>query len=271
VGTWQQGARVRGEDIVFADSDEDFADLHLLDERVRALGRDAIGWSIHDSDGVYVVGTDFRVMINRSRFDDTYGSPPPDEVHALPDAAREVVAREWVFGEEGLHALLVALGLHEPPPPRPLGHPFAHQDSFEEELLGDRLTIPRRWYAVAGDGWYALLVLRHFEGDDPDEDDIVGFGVKRGETMREVGVAWMDLDEARAGIAGSTAWNSVGSAKCRAAFRLVSCPRRSGFGTSSRTAPRESWAAAKSGDGEARSARAARRATGAKRARWGSS
>jgi hypothetical protein len=111
----------------------DFLDFDRLDEVVaEAAARasaPALGFSVHDSDSVYLVGADsggrrFRLVVNPEAFEDEL--PDQDVVEAAAWAAEhaprapsvdeieEVLARDFVFAEDGLDELLGQMGLLPP-------------------------------------------------------------------------------------------------------------------------------------------------------------
>jgi hypothetical protein len=109
---------------------EGFLDIDELDQLVAEAGQHAGGpalaFSVHDSDSVYLVGTDetgvrFRLMVNPEAWED---EPIPQEVdeaaawskeHApldpSPKDIAEILGRQFVFGEEGLDVVLASMGL----------------------------------------------------------------------------------------------------------------------------------------------------------------
>jgi hypothetical protein len=110
--------------------DGTFLDLEELDaiatEAAGEAGAPSLAYSVHDSDSVYVVGADgsgvrFRLMVNPEAWEDEL---PPQDVdgavawasdHGALDPSREdidaVLARTFVFAEEGLDVLFSCMGL----------------------------------------------------------------------------------------------------------------------------------------------------------------
>ena len=109
---------------------DDFIDLGELDELVAAAGEHAgapaLAFSVHDSDSVYLAGADasgirFRLVVNPEAWEDEL---PPQDIDAAaawskkhapldpsPDDIAEVLARQFIFAEEGLDVLLAWMGL----------------------------------------------------------------------------------------------------------------------------------------------------------------
>jgi hypothetical protein len=110
--------------------DRTFLDLGDLDaiaaEAAEQAAAPTLAFSVHDSDSVYVVGADstgvrFRLMVNSEAWEDDL---PPQDVDAAaswardhcaldpsPEEIAEVLARTFVFGEEGLDVLFARMGL----------------------------------------------------------------------------------------------------------------------------------------------------------------
>jgi hypothetical protein len=109
--------------------DKSFLDLGELDallaDTAKEAGAPALAFSVHDSDSVYLAGADasglrFRLVVNPEAWEDEL---PPQDIDAAaawsrehapldpsPDDIAEVLARRFVFGEEGLDFLLARMG-----------------------------------------------------------------------------------------------------------------------------------------------------------------
>lgn len=112
---------------------EGFLEFEELDrlaaEAGQHAGGPALAFSVHDSDSVYLVGADatgvrFQLMVNPEAWED---EPLPQEVDGAAAWSREhapldpsskdiadILGRQFVFGEEGLDAVLASMGLVPP-------------------------------------------------------------------------------------------------------------------------------------------------------------
>ena len=108
----------------------DFLEFDRLDELVAEAAASAsaaaLGFSVHDSDSVYLVGGDprgrrFRLVVNPEAFEDELPGQEVEEAAAwardhapqAPTAEElaDVLSRDYVFAEEGLDVLLAGMGL----------------------------------------------------------------------------------------------------------------------------------------------------------------
>lgn len=135
-----------------------------------------LGVSIHDSDFAYVVGADasgvrFRVLVNPRAFEDEAGPQDLEPAAAWasehapldpsPEALSEVIARDFVFAEEGLDVLFARMGLL--PADAAEGVEELPDDAVDAVSLWSELTGVDAPEAISfgGERWYALV--RHGE------------------------------------------------------------------------------------------------------------
>ena len=109
---------------------DNLVDLGELDDLAAVAAEHAeapaLAFSVHDSDSVYVVGADnggvrFRLVVNPEAWEDELPRQEVEEAaawssdHAAldpsPQEIADVLARQFVFGEEGLDVLLARMGL----------------------------------------------------------------------------------------------------------------------------------------------------------------
>ena len=164
--------------------DKQFLDLGELDaiagEAAGEAGAPALAFSVHDSDSVYVVGADstgvrFRLMVNPEAWEDEL---PPQEVDAAvtwardhgaldpsPESIADVLARTFVFGEEGLDVLFARMGLL----PAEAAEGAQELDDWVEAALADLwseiepVASPEE-RMLEGGRWHATLQHRDVSG-----------------------------------------------------------------------------------------------------------
>jgi hypothetical protein len=163
------------------DEGADGLELQELDALAAAAAAEAgapvLAFSVHDSDSVYVVGAQpggaaFRLVVNEDHWD--ADTPPPQELyeavawareHALraPSVAelQEMLARRYVFAEEGLSVVLARMGLLPPE----AEHEVEEEDEEDREErarpasledVGD-LAPGRDDRSLDGERWYTTV------------------------------------------------------------------------------------------------------------------
>jgi len=187
-----------------------FVDLAELDELLAAATNEvaapALAFSVHDSDTVYVAGTDpsglrFRLVINPDAWEDELPPQQLDEAvawsreHARPDLSKsdlgDVLERDFAFAEEGLDVLFVRMGLvpasldshpsgHEPPPVDFWGT-FEPIDAPERQILEGG-----RWHTTFQ---YADVSASLIAAEEPPSPWVSAYGARRGVPIIHFGKA----------------------------------------------------------------------------------